>query len=111
MRRRKHVQGFFIPEVDTGLDADLHIQICESSQQVLLRQEAFVNKVDIFHALLDQGRHLVDYDASRPPAVLVAKILFGTERAAMRTTPGCLHFRARPFRGGFKSVMMMRMAS
>jgi hypothetical protein len=76
-----------------------------------VRQENFIDEIDILDALREQSVDLVENDGQWPPSIAIAEIVFGTEGTMIGASPRRLHLSAGPPGRDVEAVMVMMVTS
>src|SRR6185312_12528515 len=93
----KEIKGFFIPEINPRLEADLHRALGDAFKKaahIFADAEDLVDKVDVFHAPADQRIHFTKNGIHTALAEFVAEQRLIAEAAGPGAAAGELEFRA-----------------
>src|SRR5882724_1870682 len=94
----QQIQSFFIPEIDAGLEANLHRTLGNSFQQamnVLPNTENFIDEIDVLDPTRNQRIHFLEHCINAALAEFIAKKRLVAEGAGPGTSAGELKFGAK----------------
>src|ERR1051326_3595054 len=98
MRAAQQVQRVFIPEIDPGLEADLHRAFrnpLQKAPHIFSHAKNFIDEIDVLDTASNQRVHFLEHRVHAALAKLVAKESLVAESAGPRAPAGKLRSEER----------------